>query len=148
MALTKDWVPTREAELDEFVHNFDTRIGTLLAAVGISSAQATAFHTLVLAWDAAYAVTKNKATRSTSACIVKNEKKLAMVKNLRELARLVQAFPGTSNENRSLLGLTVPAQRQSQPAPAFAPKLDVVKVDRNLVRVNLRDSQNLSRLRP
>ena len=80
--------------------------------------------------------------------IVKDEKKFAMVQKLRELARIVQAFPGTTNEDRSLLGLTVPSERQDQPAPAFAPKLDVVKVNRNLVSVQLRDSQNLSRLRP
>ena len=148
MALSKDFVGTREADLDEFVHNFDTRVGTLLAAVGVTSAQATAFHALVVAWDAAYAVTKNRGTRSQSAVIVKDEKKSAMVRNLRELARVVQAFPGTSNENRSLLRLTVPSVRQSQPAPGFAPKMDVVKVDRNVVSVQLRDSQNLSRLRP
>lgn len=42
----------------------------------------------------------------------------------------------------------MPAVRQSQPAPAFVPELVVVKVDGNTVHVNLRDSQNLSRLRP
>ena len=148
MALYKDFVPTREADLDEFVHNFDTRITASPTTVGLSAGDATAFNALVQAWDEAFSVTKNRGTRSQSAVIVKDEKKLAMVKKLRELARVVQAFPGTTNEDRSLLGLTVPAERQSQPAPAFAPKLDVVKVDRNLVRVNLRDAQNLSRLRP
>ena len=148
MALSKDFVPTREAELDEFVHNFDTRITASPTTVGLTAADATAFHALVLAWDAAFSVTKNRGTRSQSAVIVKDEKKVLMVRKLRALARVVQAYPGTTNEDRSLLRLTVPAERQAQPVPAFAPKLDVVRVDRNLVRVNLRDAQNLSRLRP
>lgn len=148
MAMPKDFVPKREGDLDEFVHNFDTRITASPTTVGLTAADATAFHALVLAWDSAFAVTNNRGTRSQSAVIVKDEKKVLMVRKLRALARIVQAFPGTTNEDRSLLGLTVPSVRQQQPAPAFAPKLDVVKVDRNLVRVNLRDSQNLSRLRP
>jgi len=134
--------------LDEFVHNFDTRITSSPTTVGLTAADATAFHALVVAWDSAFSVTKNRGTRSQSAVIVKDEKKFLMVKKLRELARIVQAYPGTSNEDRSLLGLTVPAERQPQPAPGFAPKLDVAKVDRNVVSVRLRDAQNLSRLRP
>jgi hypothetical protein len=148
MALSKDFVPKRESDLDDFVHNFDARITASPTTVGLAAGDAAAFHALVLAWDAAFAVTKNRGTRSQSAVIVKDEKKFAMVQKLRELARIVQAFPGTTNEDRSLLGLTVPGERQPQPAPGFAPKLDVMQVDRNLVRVQLRDSQNLSRLRP
>jgi hypothetical protein len=148
MALYKDFVPTREAELDEFVHNFDTRITATPTAFGLTAAQATAFHALVVAWDAAYAVTKNKATRCTSACIVKDEKKFLLVKNLRELARMIQAYPATTNEQRSLLGLTVPSVPQSQPAPAFAPQLNILKVVGNVVSVDMRDSQNPARLRP
>jgi hypothetical protein len=148
MAMPKDFVPTREGDLDEFVHNFDSRITASPTTFGLTAADATAFHALVVAWDAAYSVTKNRGTRSQSAVIVKDEKKFAMVTKLRELARIVQAYPGTTNEDRSLLGLTVPSERQPQPAPAFAPKLNVVKVDRNLVSVQLRDAQNLSRVRP
>ena len=148
MALTKDFVPKRESDLDEFVHNFDTRITASPTTVGLVAGDATAFHALVQAWDAAFAVTKNRGTRSQSAVIVKDEKKFFMVKKLRELARIVQAFPGTSNEDRSLLGLTVPSERQQQPAPAFVPKLEAMKVNGNIVSMQLRDSQNLSRLRP
>jgi hypothetical protein len=148
MALTHDFVPKRESELDEFVHNFDQRITTSPTLVGLTAAQVTAFHALVVDWDAAYAVTGNRATRSQSAVIVKDEKKQLLVRNLRELARIVQAYPGTTNEQRNLLGLTVPGERQPQPAPGVVPKIDVIKVDRNVVSVQLRDSSNLSRLWP
>lgn len=148
MALSQDFVPRREAELDEFVHNFDTRITANPTEVGLTALQASAFHANVLAWDAAYAVTKNRATRCTQAVIVKDEKKLLLVKNLRELARIVQAFPATTNELRSLLQLTVPCVPQTQPAPGSAPKIDVLGVKRNVVSVQLRDSEDPSRLRP
>ncbi len=148
MALNNDFVPRREADLDVFVHNFDTRITATPTAIGLVAGQATIFHNLVVLWDAAYAVTQSHATRSGSAVIVKDEKKLALVKNLRELARIVQAYPATTNEMRSLLGLTVPVVPQSQPAPGSEPKLDIMKVVRNDVSVQLRDSQNLSQLRP
>jgi hypothetical protein len=148
MALRKDFVPTREGDLDEFVQNFDTRITASPTTIGLTAADATAFHALVVAWDAAYTVTKNRGTRSQSAVIVKDEAKFAMVQKLRELARIVQAFPGTTNEDRSLLGLTIPAERQPQPAPGVAPKLNVTKVDRNIVSVQLCDATTLSRVRP
>jgi hypothetical protein len=148
MGLYGDFVPSREAELDEFIHNFDTRATELGTAIGLTSAQCTGFHTLVVAWDAAYAVTKNKATRCTSACIVKDEKKFAVVKQLRALARIVQSFQGTTNEQRSLLGLTVPTVPQSQPAPGSAPALTVTKVVGNTASVRLSDSENPGRLRP
>lgn len=148
MALRKDFVPNREPDLDSFVHNFDTRITATPTTFGLTAGLATAFHTLVVAWDAAYAVTKNASTRSAGAVIVKDERKRALVKNLRELARIVQAYPATTNEMRSLLGLTVPTVPQNRPAPAVVPKLDVTKVEKNVVSVQLRDSSNLSRLRP
>lgn len=148
MAMPKDFVPKREADLDEFVHNFDTRITATPTSFGLTAPQATAFHALVVAWDSAYAVTKNRGTRSQSAVILKNEKKFLMVKNLRELARIVQAFPATSNEQRSLLGLTVPTIPQTNPAPATSPTLLVLGVNGNTVSVRLRDSTNPSRVRP
>ncbi|HEY0008411.1 MAG TPA: hypothetical protein VGB55_06790 [Tepidisphaeraceae bacterium] len=148
MARRQDFVPVREAELDSFVHNFDQRITAAPVPVGLTAAQATAFHALVVAWDAAYAVTKVKATRCTAACIVKDDRKFDLVKNLRELARIIQAFPGTTDEQRSLLGLTVPVMPQSQPAPAVAPLLNILRVVGNVISLDIRDSQNVARLRP
>lgn len=148
MAMPKDFVPKREADLDEFVHNFATRTSATPTSFGLTALQATAFEALVTAWDTAYAVTKNRGTRSQSAVIVKDEAKFLMVKKLRELARIVQAFPGTTNEQRSLLGLTVPCIPQSNPAPGSVPQFIVAGVYGNSVRVKLRDSTNPSRLRP
>lgn len=148
MSLTTDFVPRREGDMDEFVRNFDARITANPTQVGLTAPLALAFHNLVVAWDAAFAVTKNRGTRSESAVIVKNEAKFLMLKNLRELARIVQAYPGTTNEMRSLLGLTVPSQRQPQPVPSTMPQLQIKKVERNVVSIRLRDADNPTRARP
>jgi len=148
MALSTDFIPAREADLDAFVHNFNDRIAAAPTQFGISAAQSAALQALVDAWDTSYAITKSLATRCQSAVIAKNQAKVALVKNVRELARIIQAYPGTTNEMRSLLGLTVPATRQSQKVPQSTPMLEIVKVVGNVVTLQLRDSENLARLRP
>lgn len=148
MSLTTDFVPRREGDMDEFVHNLSTRVTATPTAFGLTAAQATTLAGLVTAWDAAFYVTKNRGTRSESAVIVKNEKKHQMLSYVRELAKIIQAFPGTTNEMRSLLGLTVPSQRQAQPVPDTAPTILIKKVTRNSVLVELQDSTTSSRKRP
>jgi len=148
MALTSDFVPGREADLVAFVNNFADRIVAAPSAVGLALEQAMAFQTLANEFVAAWDVTKSRSTRSGSAVIVKNQKKALCVENLRALAKIIQAFPGTTDEQRSLLGLTVPGERRPVPIPTTSPAVEQKAVRGNVVDFRISEAGSTRRGKP
>jgi hypothetical protein len=146
MASSKDFVPAKEADLVPFLQNFGTRAAAEAAAIGLLPAQCTAFNADVTAFVAAWDITRDRSTRSGSAVIVKNEKKALVVKSLRTLAGVVQKHPGTTNEQRDLLGLTVPAVRQRRPVPTTIPVVEQKgTVNGNTVTIRFHDTGSTRR---
>lgn len=149
MPASTDFVPGREADLVDFLTNFSTRAAAEAVAIGLTSAQCTAFQTQVDAFIAAWEITRYRSTRSGSAVIVKNEAKVAVVKSLRQLAGIVQKHPGTTNEQRDLLGLTVPAVRQRRPVPTSIPVVEQKgSVNGNTVTIHFHDTGSTRRALP
>lgn len=144
----RDFVPTGEASLVAFVENFVTRATALGSAIGLLPAQLTSFQGLVTAFTTSWNLTRNPRTRSGDLVILKNEQKAAMVASLRQLAKIVQAFPGTTDQQRAQLGITVPAQRQPVPVPGFAPKSDTRGVQGNIVTMRLHEDGSTRRRFP
>lgn len=147
-SLQKSFVPGLEAALVGYVENFDTRLTAAPTSVGCTAAQATAFHALVVAFKAAWDVTRSRSTRSGSAVILKNEKKKALVKNLRELAKIIQAYPGTTDEQRDLFGLNIPATRQPVPVPTDMALVEVKSSGPNSIKVRVHGGEALNRRKP
>jgi hypothetical protein len=138
----------READLITWSNNFQTRIAATPTVFGLTAAQATAFTTLNAAWVAAFTATASDATRTPSAIITKNAAKASMIASARQLAAIIQKFPGTTNTMRSDLGLNVPAQRTPIPIPDKSPTILVKKVEQNRVTLQLREPGSTSRGKP
>ena len=136
----RDFVPTRDAQLATFSANFQTLVAANFASYGLTSAQSAAFTSVNSAWLAAYTAASNDGTRTPAAIMTKLEARRTMVQKLRELARIVQAYPGTTNTMRTTLGLTVPSQRQPIPAPSQSPTIDVKTVVGRTITIRLHNN--------
>lgn len=141
-----DYLPTRESELVTWASNFNTLVQAGAITYGLTPAQALQMGSLYTAFAAAHQTASDPATRSPSNIIAKNTAMKNMVACIRQLARILQANPSLSAQQKSDLGLTV---RDVEPSPvnppASAPMLDVLSAAGRLVKIRLHDSANPAR---
>lgn len=138
--MATNFIPDREADLVTWSTNFDTLITAAPTTYGLTAAQATAYATKHSAFVAAYQTASDPATRSPSNIVAKDTAKLALVAEARMLARIVQATPSVTAQQKSDLGLTVrDAEPSPIPPPAVAPGIVIVSVSGHTVRVRLQD---------
>lgn len=132
------FLPVREPELVTWIQNFDSRINLSPLVFGLSALQASAFSDLASAFIAAYTLCNSDATNSRSATQTKNTAKAAVIASARQLAGIVQKFPGTTDTMRSDLGLNIAASRTPINPPTYAPELAVVSVSGRRADITLR----------
>jgi hypothetical protein len=138
--------PGREADLITSASNFDAKITASAPTFGLTSAQATQFHTLLQNLITARAVAQDPLTRSPANIIAKDEKKALLIANYRLLAGIVQRFPGTTNFIRSELGLPLRNPEPSPvPVPSAAPVLQLKLTVGRTIRVRATDPANPTR---
>lgn len=113
-----DYIPKTDADLDTWATNFDTVITAAPTDYGLVAGDATAFHTLRLAYTNALAAAVNPATRTPVTVAAKDTARNSMVAAARQYARIAQAYPAITNELLADAGLTV---RDAIPSPIPAP---------------------------
>lgn len=143
---TSYFIPTRESELVTWGKNFDSKITEDPTRYGLTAIQATAFNTLFTTFHTAYQTANEPDTRSPSHIIAKDTAKDALIEGIRELARIVQAAPDVTDEQKTELGLTVRDTEPTPiPVPSEAPGLDVLSTAGRTVRIRLHDAENPAR---
>jgi hypothetical protein len=134
-------VPTLDAPLAQYSTNFNT-LGTAQPAdFGLSAAQMTQYTTLHNAWMSAYNAAKAEGSRSKALVMAKNDAKAALLTYARELYGFIQTSLTVTNENKTLIGVTVIDREPSPiPPPAQAPLLTLVSVVGRVARYKLADA--------
>jgi len=144
--MATDFIPKRDADLLAFSVNFNTLINADPTIYGLDLAQAGAYTALHDAFAAALAVTTSDATRTPSSIVAKNDARDALEDGpggIRQLAAIIQAFPGTTNEMRSDLGLTVrDTEPTPVPVPETSPILSILSTLGRTVKIRLRDADS------
>ena len=155
MASTTDYIPTPEAELVTWSTNFNTKIVAAPTTYGLTPAQATAYTALHTAYVTAYNTANAPLTRSPVNIEAKNTAKFNLIDGppgsgaIRELAALVQAFPGITDAQLRELGLTVrDTQPTPIPPPEIAPEMDFVPTGTRTIRIRLHNETVLRRKKP
>ncbi|MGN6625775.1 MAG: hypothetical protein ACTHLN_04075 [Tepidisphaeraceae bacterium] len=123
------FLPARESELVTWTENFDLKINATPTTYGLTAAQAAAYTPASTAFVEAYKACNTDSTNSRTAIITKNDAKKVLIASARQLSRIVQSFPGTTNTMRAELGLTVPATPTPTPWPDVAPVSEILTVD-------------------
>ena len=142
----RDFLPTRESQLVTWSNNFNALVQLNAVSYGLSIPQSMTLDGYHSIFVTAYQTANDPATRSPSAIIAKKTAMANLVSYIRQLARILQANPALTNQQKSDLGLTV---RDADPTPinppADAPMLDVVSVVGRMVKIRLHDAANPTR---
>lgn len=138
--------PSREAQLLAWSNAFFTKITATPTAFGLVAGQATAYGILNTAWANAYAAATDSETNSTAAITAKNVAKEALLNGpggARELVAIVQAFPGTTDEERSELRIRIrDVEPTPVPPPSEAPVLIVDSLLSRVLTLKIRSSED------
>ncbi len=138
----RDYVPTRESEMAAWLAGLVHRLAADPAAFGLSDERVAVLVAKHDAFVAAYRLASSPMTRTTPVVRGKNDAKRAVLAEVRSVVATVQAWPGTTDEQRVNLGITVrtPADERvkSVRVPSERPRVMVREVGRRHVVVAVR----------
>jgi hypothetical protein len=117
------YIPARDVDLVVWADNFAALITAAPATYGLSPTDASTIQASVDAWDAAYTLAVNPATRTPTTVAAKNTAKNAMVPILRTYASQIRINPGVMDSDKIALGLNLP---NNSPSPIPAPATQAV----------------------
>jgi len=137
--MAHDFLPGREGELRAWCNAFGSNLSSSPLEFGITVEMAAQYAERRVAFSDLYQAARNNRTRTPAVIRAKDEAKRALVTLTRELARVIQANSSVSNEQRTVLGLTVrrtertPVERPDQP-----PELVIRSTSGRRVKILLR----------
>jgi hypothetical protein len=145
----RDFLPSKDADLLAWAQAFSSKITATPVAFGLVAAQATAFAALLTTFSADLAVATDPATRTRAAISAKNASRAPLKAEARELARIINAFPSITNEQRIELGLT-PRDGTISPInpPTECPSLRVVSAIGRILKIKLQGQDTSRRGKP
>ena len=136
--MSKNFLPGREAELVDWMNQFETKLEAKGANYGPTPVQIAAFKDAVSVYNAAYTVATDPETRSPSKIVAKKAAKKTAVTEARLIARIIQANPAVSSEQKKELGLTVrEGGRIPKPVPSSSPVIKIIKTQGRIVTIEL-----------
>lgn len=142
-----DFLPARDADLIAWSANFRDHIVADASAFGLSQQQSDDYSVLHDAYSARYSAATNPSLNSKAAIGAKNNAKKALKAEARKLARIVQATPSVTDDQRRQLQLTVPDPHMTAIArPGDPPILTMLPSLGRTVRIRLRDKSSPDRL--
>lgn len=111
-------IPQRESDLDLYSNNWRTLLTAAPATYGLLAADALAITNAYNTWHAAFLLTSNPATRTTTNVTAKDAAKAAMLVTLRAQYRIIKANPTVLDANKVALGIVI---NDPVPTPIPAP---------------------------
>lgn len=121
-----DYIPRGDSDLLGFADNFVKEIGGNEADFGLTAADTTEITALKANFGEAYDDNISKQTEARSAKTKKDGERKSLVSKLRESSQVVQQHPGTTDEMRSGLRLTIEDKEPSSIGePATVPVAEI-----------------------
>jgi hypothetical protein len=147
--MTRDFLPHKDAELLAWSVAFSEQITATPTAFGLTAPQATAYAALHTAFATALATVTNPLTRTRGGVSAKNVARTTLKTSARDLARIINAFPAITNQQRIDLGLN-PRTGAITPInpPTEQPKLSVVGAVGRTLKVKLQGQDTSRRGKP
>lgn len=124
-----DYIPSTDAGFLAWSQNFNNQATLAPTAVGLTAPQAVAYDAAFLDYDTWMITVGDPNLRTPAAIVAKDVSKAALLLLSRQYAAIIQAFPGTSDAERTLFGLTIrDTGRTPYPTPTAEPELAVQKL--------------------
>lgn len=144
-----DFLPASDGPLVTWGTRFSEQVSATPAAFNVLPAQATALADLLETYAAAVAVAADPRTRTSATISERNAARAPFKSYARELARIINAFPATTNAVRLQLGLT-PRKETISPSqvPDEPPMLEVIGAIGRILkcRLHMKDSTRRGKL--
>lgn len=141
--------PQRESLLVPWSANYKEKIQLSPTTYSLTAAQATAYGTLHDDFVTKWNTCQDPTTKTRSAVEIKNAAKDLLVRKIRELSKIVNNSPTTTNALRIDLGLP---ERDFEPTPVpmllDAPVLTILSIYGHNIRIRVRDASGAVRGRP
>lgn len=118
MAAVAPYIPSRDADLNNWLANFSALITASPMTYGLLTTDATAIAAAVAAWVAAYTLVTSSATKTAQTVAAKNTQRVTVLSIVRPYAQTISLNAGVSSGNKIALGLN---PRTSTPSPISPP---------------------------
>jgi hypothetical protein len=139
--MASNYLPTPDADFNNWVLNFNNLISASPATYGLTSGDAAAISTPTSNWSAAYALAINPATRTPVTVNQKDTEKGVLTSVVRAYGRIILANQGVSDSNKTALGLNVRDTVNSPiPAPVTNPVLGLIGAQPGQITLTYHDS--------
>lgn len=112
------YIPSKDADLNNWLNNFSTLIVAAPATYGLLASDATTISTNVAAWNAAYALVTSPTTKTAATVAAKDTEKVIVLAIIRPYAQQISLNPGVSSGNKIAVGVN---PRTSTPSPITPP---------------------------
>lgn len=143
------YLPRTDSGILAWSSTFAAYISANEVQVGLTIEQAAAYDTAQTAYATAYAAVQDDVTRSPTNIVIKNERREALVTLTQQMVNIIQAYPGTTDDMRSAMGITIRDNTTTpKPVPATAPVIIIKEVDAWTVSLRLQDVNSTSRAKP
>lgn len=143
------YLPTRDDALLAFANNMNAKLAVDPTLWGLTIVQLDAFNTFVTTFAAAMATLQDPLTQSTPYVTAKNDARELLINDtngIRKLVDIIQAYPGTTNQMRSEINITIRDTVPTPvPPPTSKPVVTLKGVDDNTVYFYMRDSLDKDR---
>lgn len=127
--MASGYIPQKDADFKTWVDNNSAMITANYSGLGISSADAAAYASLVSTFDAAYMTATSGDTRGPMTITAKDTARANAEARARQLATMIQANPSVTNEMKTALGYTIrKIGRTPVPAPTTYPILSFANI--------------------
>ena len=136
--MAKDFLPHRNADLLAWSNNFSQKINAAPVPLGLSAPQAAAYQTAHDLWSGLLETATEPSTRTRGSISAANDARTPLKAMARELARIVNAYPPITNQQRIDLGLN-PRQGEATPInpPQEPPVMEVVSAIGRTLKVRV-----------
>ena len=146
--MANSFFPDTDAGALAWAQHFASMIAAGPATIyGLTSAQSTAFNTLVASYQTTLTACE-PTLRNKASTAAKNSARAALKLSAAQLASIIGGQPSVSDAQKIALGLTVRVAPSPIPAPGDPPELDIVSVSGRTVKIRLHDSATMKRARP
>jgi hypothetical protein len=141
-------MPTTDQGLLDWTANFAAKIILTPGDWGLTPIQATDYDALKSAYANALAVAINPATRTRVTIAQKASARSDLIAQTRLLVSIVEGQATLSDAQRIDLGLTVRKSPAPIPAPADAPRIDLLGMNGRTLSIRLHDGSGTTRGKP
>ena len=119
ITMKKDYIPRKDAQFDEWAQNFSAKIGPIAAALGIAPALISPIINAYAKWDTDFDAHQVAHNAAKSASATKRKSGVTLIRAIRPVVGLIQAYPTLTNAQRKILNITVPDKKPTPASPDY-----------------------------